>query len=343
MDMRKLNKFTSCGGCIAKLPQGMLKEAVANIPRFSDPDLLVGFDTSDDGSVYRLSDEIAIINTLDFFPPMVDDPYLFGKIAAANALSDVYAMGGEVKTALNIVCFPEEEDPAILAEILRGGAEKVLEAGGVLCGGHSISDKEPKYGLSVTGVVHPDRIWQNNRCEIGDRILLTKPLGVGMVTTSYKVGEASEESYRQAVAGMQTLNRHAADIARKYRLHSCTDVTGFGFLGHLNEMVSPGYSIRVEAAKVRYIEEAWRLAEEFLITGGGTKNRRYLKDKVSMEGLAVPMQEILLDPQTSGGLLLSVHPDDADALLDELAELATPSCIVGEVVPRAQCNIIVTM
>lgn len=343
MDTRKLNKFTACGGCIAKLPQGMLKDAVASIPKFSDPNLLVGFDSSDDGSVYRLSDEIAIINTLDFFPPMVDDPYLFGKIAAANALSDVYAMGGEVRTALNIVCFPEEEDPAILADILRGGAEKVLEAGGVLCGGHSISDKEPKYGLSVTGVVHPDRILCNNRCQVGDRIILTKPLGVGMVTTSYKVGEASELSYRQAVAGMQSLNKYAMDIARCFRLHSCTDVTGFGFLGHLNEMVTAQYSIQVSAGAVRYIEEAWRLAEEFLITGGGTKNRRFLQNKVRLQGLAMPMEEILFDPQTSGGLLLSVHPDDADALLDALGALETTPCMVGEVIPRADCNVIVTL
>ncbi len=342
MDMRKINKFTSCGGCIAKLPQGMLKDAVSRIPKFHDPDLLVGFDTSDDGSVYKLSDDLAIINTLDFFPPMVNDPYLFGKIAAANALSDIYAMGGEVKTALNIVCFPEEEDPAILGEILRGGAEKVLEAGGVLSGGHSINDAEPKYGLSVTGTVHPDKIMQNNRCQIGDRIILTKPLGVGMVTTSYKAGQASEESYQQAIHSMQTLNKYAFEIAKQYRLHSCTDVTGFGFLGHLNEMVTPEYSIHVQAGQVRYIQEAERLAAEFLMTGGGAKNRKFLRDKVDFQGLSMPMEEILLDPQTSGGLLLCVHPEDADALLAALRQLDPPCCLVGEVIPRADANVIVT-
>ena len=342
MDTRKLNKFTSCGGCIAKLPQGMLKDAVSKIPRFSDPNLLVGFDTADDGAVYKLNDSLAIINTLDFFPPMVNDPYLFGKIAAANALSDIYAMGGEVVSALNIVCFPEEEDPAILGEILRGGAEKVMEAGGVLCGGHSINDKEPKYGLSVTGVVHPDRIMYNNRCAAGDRIILTKPLGVGMVTTSYKAGEASEDSYAQAVNSMQRLNKYAFEIAKKYRVHSCTDVTGFGFLGHLNEMVTPGYSIHVEAGKVLYIKEAERLASEYLITGGGIKNRNFLKDKVSLQGLSMPMEEILFDPQTSGGLLLCVHRDDAGALLDELGGQEQPCCMAGEVVPRGETNIIVT-
>lgn len=342
MDARKLNKFTSCGGCIAKLPQGMLKEAVSSIPRFSDPNLLVGFDTSDDGAVYKLSDELAMICTLDFFPPMVNDPYLFGKIAAANALSDIYAMGGEVKSALNIVCFPEEEEPAILGDILRGGAEKVLEAGGVLCGGHSINDDEPKYGLSVTGIVHPDKVMYNNRCEIGDRVILTKPLGVGIVTTSYKAGEASEESYLQAIESMQKLNKYAMEIAKKYRVHSCTDVTGFGFLGHLNEMVTQAYSIRVEAGNVPYIKEAERLASEYLITGGGTKNRNFLENKVSLRGLSMPMEEILFDPQTSGGLLISVHKDDAGALLAELGGLEPPCRMVGQVVPRAEHNVIVT-
>lgn len=342
MDMRKLNKFTSCGGCIAKLPQGMLKEAISNIPRFDDPNLLVGFDTSDDGAVYKLSDDIAIINTLDFFPPMVNDPYLFGKIAAANALSDIYAMGGKVVSALNIVCFPEEEDPAILGEILRGGAEKVKEAGGVLCGGHSINDKEPKYGLSVTGIVHPDKIMRNNCCETGDLVILTKPLGVGMVTTSYKLGQASEGSYNQAINSMQTLNKFAFEIANNYRIHSCTDVTGFGFLGHLNEMVAEEYSIHVNACNVKYIDEAYRLAEEFLITGGGTKNRKFLQGKVNLVGLTMPMEEILFDPQTSGGLLISVDKADVEELLKELSNLELPCCMVGEVVPRDDYNITVT-
>ncbi|TWH47251.1 selenide, water dikinase SelD [Sporomusa sp. KB1] len=341
MDTRKLNKFTTCGGCIAKLPQGLLKNALGNIPAFSDPNLLVGFDTSDDGAVYQLQDDLAVIQTLDFFPPMVNDPYLFGKIAAANALSDIYAMGGQVKTALNIVCFPEDEDPAILGAILRGGAEKVQEAGGVLCGGHSINDKEPKYGLSVTGVVHPERIMHNNRCRFGDKIVLTKPIGVGMVTSAYKVGEASRESYEQAVAGMQTLNKYAFDIAARYRIHSCTDVTGFGFLGHLNEMVTNDYSIRVDSRQVLYIPEAWRLAEEFLVTGGGQKNRTFLQAKVCFYNVPPAMEEILFDPQTSGGLLISVAADDATALLAELNTLELASCIVGEVVERAEHNIVV--
>jgi selenide,water dikinase len=321
----------------------MLQDAVSSIPQFTDSSLLVGFDTSDDGAVYKLSDELAIISTLDFFPPMVSDPYLYGKIAAANALSDVYAMGGEVKTALNIVCFPQEEDPEILAEILRGGAEKVLEAGGVLCGGHSIADKTPKYGLSVTGIVHPDKIMRNNTCKIDDRIILTKPLGVGMVTAAYNAGAASEDSYLQAVSSMQTLNKYAFEIAKKYRIHSCTDVTGFGFLGHLNEMVTEQYSIHVNAGNILYISEAERLAAEFLITGGGVNNRKFLENDVNMQDIPMPIEEILLDPQTSGGLLISVHKDDADTLLAELNTLEQQSCIVGKVVPREKFNIIVTM
>lgn len=323
------------------MPQGLLQDAVSNIPVASDAHLLVGFDSSDDGSVYKLSDDIAMINTLDFFPPMVSDPYLFGKIAAANSLSDIYAMGGEVKTALNIVCFPEEDDPHILGAILRGGAEKVLEAGGVLCGGHSINDKEIKYGLSVTGVVHPDRIMYNNRCRIGDKIILTKPLGVGMVTTSYLAGVASEDSYQQALNSMQRLNKYAFEIARKFRIHACTDVTGFGLLGHLNEMVTPSYSIRVESRDVLYIDEAKELAEEFLITGGGTKNRLFLKGSVDLRGISMPIEEILFDPQTSGGLLISVHGDDADALLDALSDQDPKCCMIGDVIARGEKNIIV--
>ena len=343
MDTRKITKLAACGGCTAKLPQGMLKDSLLGIPKFSDPNLIVGFDSSDDGAVFKLSDDIAIIKTLDFFPPMVDDPYLFGQIAAANALSDIYAMGGAVKVALNIVAFPETEDPAVLATILKGGAEKVMEAGGVLCGGHSISDATIKYGLSVTGVVHPDKIMHNNRCRIGDKIILTKPLGVGLVTTAYRVGEANEDSYNQAVTSMLTLNKYAFEIAREYDISSLTDVTGFGFLGHLNEMVDAGqsYSIRVDSSQVNYIPEAMRLAQEFLLTSAGQKNRNFLADKVEFDGVTDAMQEILFDPQTSGGLLIAVSDADAAPLMERLQELPLASCLVGCVVPRLTKNIFV--
>jgi len=342
MDIRTIKKLAACGGCTAKLPPGMLKDSLASIPSFADPNLLVGFDSSDDGAVYKLSDDIAIINTLDFFPPMVDDPYLFGQIAAANALSDIYAMGGDVKVAMNIVVFPESEDPGVLAAILQGGGEKVKEAGGVLCGGHSINDATVKYGLSVTGVVHPSNIMYNNRCRIGDCVILTKPLGVGLVTSAFRAGEASRESFDIAVNSMKMLNKYAFNIARKYDISSLTDVTGFGFLGHLNEMVDPQkYSIRVNSSKVNFIPEAERLAREFLLTSAGQKNRNFLAEKVIFENVEDFMQEILFDPQTSGGLLISVAESDARSLFYELNELALEPSMVGEVVPRASTNIIV--
>lgn len=341
MDIKKIMKLPACGGCMAKLPPGMLKDVVSQIPVFNDPNLLVGFDTSDDGAVYKLSDDIAIIQTLDFFTPMVEDPYTFGKIAAANALSDVYAMGGRVAVALNIVCFPEEDDPAVLASILRGGAEKVMEAGGVLCGGHSINDRECKYGLSVTGVVHPDKYLRNNTCKKGDVIILTKPLGVGMIMASYRYGEVAEEDYQQALKSMQTLNKYAFEAASKFHLHAGTDVTGFGFLGHLNEMTNDDYTIAVESKGVKYIPGALKLAQEFLTTGGGQKNRNFLKGKVRFQNVPDAMQEVLLDPQTSGGMLLSVPANEAKELMKELNDLELPSCIIGEVQERQDANIIV--
>jgi len=342
MNLKTISKLAACGGCTAKLPPGMLKDSLSNIPKFSDPNLLVGFDSSDDGAVYKLSDDIAIIQTLDFFPPMVDDPYLFGQIAAANALSDIYAMGGDVKVALNIVAFPENEDPGILAAILQGGAEKVKEAGGVLCGGHSINDATIKYGLSVTGVAHPDKIMQNNRCRIGDRIILTKPLGVGLVTSAFRAGEASCESYDLAVKSMLTLNRYAFEIAKKYDISSLTDVTGFGFLGHLNEMVAEdSYSIQISSTNVHFIPEAERLAREFLLTSAGQKNRNFLANSIQFENVDDFMQEILFDPQTSGGLIIAVSAEDTKPLFTELEKLELAPCIVGEVVPRLEKNIVV--
>ena len=300
----------------------------------------MGFDASDDGAVYKLTDDLAIIQTLDFFPPMVDDPYIFGQIAAANALSDIAAMGGIPKVALNIVTFPENENPEVLAAILAGGADKATEAGAVLCGGHSIADTSIKYGLSVTGVVHPDKILHNNTCRIGDVIVLTKPLGIGIVTAAHGGGEASTAAYSEAVASMTTLNQHALDAARKYDISAVTDVTGFGFLGHLNEMVSDGYSITVQSDKVPYISEAYSLAAQFMTTSAGAKNRQFLDSKVEgLNKIPLPLQEILLDPQTSGGLLISMKLADAQVLSKVLAEKGFCSSIVANVVKKRQTNI----
>ncbi len=307
-----------------------------------DPDLLIGYDSRDDAAVYRLTDDIAIVQTLDFFPPMVEDPYTFGQIAAANALSDVYAMGGEVRTALNIVCFPEKMDLNILGEIMRGGSEKVIEAGGTLAGGHSIADEGVKYGLSVTGVVHPDRMYPNNQGRPGDKLILTKRLGVGIICTADRVGEASPKAMDAAIASMTTLNKYASACLKKYRVHACTDVTGFGFLGHLHEMLDGRLSCRIHAAQIPLIPEALEYADEFLLTAAGQRNRNYVGPSVRFENVPFAMEEVLFDPQTSGGLLAAVAPEDAPALLEDLRAIGAPAQLVGELTERAETEILVT-
>lgn len=339
--MEKEIVFCKGGGCTAKLGPAALSRVLQKLPKFEDPNLLVGFDHSDDAAVYRLSDDLAIVQTLDFFPPMVEDPYLFGKIAAANALSDVYAMGGDVKTALNIVCFPEKMDLNILGKILMGGSEKVREAGGVLAGGHSIADEDVKYGLSVTGTIHPDRIFENNRALPGDCLLLTKPLGVGIVCTAQRVGGASEEALKKATDSMEMLNKYASEIVRKYEVHSCTDVTGFGLLAHLMEMLDNKVSAIIDASKVPYISECDDYVEEFYITAAGQRNRNHVGDQVRFEECSFAMEEILFDPQTSGGLLVSMRPEDAKKALTELEQLGLPCGIIGEITEKQEILITV--
>ena len=307
-----------------------------------DPNFLVGFDKSDDAAVYRLTDDLAIVQTLDFFPPMVDDPYIFGQVAAANALSDVYAMGAVPKTALNIVCFPEKMDLNVLSQVLQGGSEKVMEAGAVLAGGHSIDDVDVKYGLSVTGIIDPRKIYTNVGCKPGDVLLLTKPLGVGIVCSANRVGEASAEAMQQAVRYMTTLNKYAAEVVRGFPVHACTDVTGFGFLGHLHEMLGSETSAVIYGNRIPHIPEAFHYAEEFLITGAAQRNRNFLEGFVEI-GPDVPfgIEEILFDPQTSGGLLVSVPGDVGEQVLEELEKLGLPCGIVGEVIERGEREIVV--
>ena len=333
--------FCKGGGCTAKLGPGILSRVLERIPKKYDENLLIGFESSDDASVYKLTDDIAMVQTLDFFPPMVDDPYTFGKIAAANALSDIYAMGGEVKTALNIVCFPEQMDLNILGDIIQGGSEKVEEAGGVLSGGHSIMDQDVKYGLSVTGIINPNKIYQNNGCKVGDKLILTKPLGVGIISTANRVGEASKEAMDKAIESMCTLNKYAAEIIRKYDVHACTDVTGFSLLGHLNEMVAGDCSAIIESTKVPYIKEARQYADEFLLTAAAQRNRNFLQDKVFFNIDDFAMEEILFDPQTSGGLLIAVNPEDVEEIMKELETLSLPCGVIGEVINQKQHKIIV--
>lgn len=332
--------FCKGGGCTAKLGAGVLSRVLEKLPRGpQDPRLLIGYDSRDDAAVYQLTEDLAIVQTLDFFPPMVEDPYLFGQIAAANALSDVYAMGGTVKTALNIVCFPETMDLNILGEIMRGGAEKVLEAGGILSGGHSIADSDVKYGLSVTGVVHPAHIYPNNQGRPGDKLILTKKLGVGIVCTANRVQQASKASMEEAVASMTKLNKYASEISRSYEIHACTDVTGFGFLGHLHEMMDGRLSCRIDADRIGVIAGALDYADEFLLTAGGQRNRNFAGPYVKFENVSFAMEEVLFDPQTSGGLLMAVRADQADALLSALLECGHPASIVGEILQKNETEI----
>ena len=308
-----------------------------------DPNLLIGFDSADDAAVYKVSDDIGVIQTVDFFPPMVEDPYTFGKIAATNALSDVYAMGGEVKTAMNIVCFPQNWDINMLGEILRGGSEKVMEAGGVLVGGHSINDVDVKYGLSVMGVVHPDKIYANNGGHPGDKLIITKRLGVGIISSAHRVGEATQEAMDAAIESMTSLNKYAAQCCKKYDIHGCTDITGFGFLGHLHEMVDGKLSCKVYADQLPVFPEALEYADEFLLTAVAQQNRNHVGRHVQFdEDISFAMQEVMFDPQSSGGLLIVLPADQADSLLADIRALGVPSAIVGEMMEPGRKEILVT-
>ena len=283
--------------------------------------MLVGTETSDDAGVFRLRPDLAIVNTVDFFTPIVDDPYTFGQISATNSLSDVYAMGGEPKTCLNLVCFPKGKmDIEILGEILKGGADKVKESGAVIIGGHSIIDEEIKYGLAVTGIIHPDKIYRNVGVQEGDALILTKPLGTGIITTALKKGKAAQESVEQAVRAMTTLNATASNVMRKYAVHACSDITGFGILGHGLGMASgSGVTLVIESAKLPLLHDAIRLAEKGYITGGCKRNRDFLQDKITIEkSIREGLVEVALDPQTSGGLLIAVARRHASQLLQEL-------------------------
>lgn len=292
-----------------------------SLPKFDHPDLIVGTETSDDAGVFRLRSDLAIVNTVDFFTPIVDDPYLFGQIAAANALSDIYAMGAEPRTALNIVCFPKGKmDIQVLGEVLKGGAEKVREAGAVIIGGHSIIDEEIKYGMAVTGVIHPDKVVRNVGVQEGDALVLTKPLGTGIITTALKKGKASKESIQAAVASMVALNNTASKIMRNYPVHACSDVTGFGLLGHALEMASgSSVTLILESSKLPLLHRAPRLAEKGYLTGGCKRNREYLQDKITIDkSIREGLVEVAFDPQTSGGLLIALARRHASKLVDEL-------------------------
>lgn len=335
----KLTQMTKSSGWAAKVGPDILAQVLCHLPITVDDNLIVGLDTSDDAAVYKLNDDLAMIQTLDFFTPIVDDPYTFGQIAAANSLSDVYAMGGEPKLAMNIVCFPNCLDPSILTEILKGGYDKVKEAGALVVGGHTVEDDEPKYGLSVTGFAHPSKILTNSNARPGDLLILTKPLGVGIINTAVKGELADKDSYDEAVMVMATLNKYAKEAMDQVSgINSLTDITGFGLLGHGLEMaMASNVSIRIYHKNIPVIAKALEYAGMGLVPAGAYSNREYVGRRVLIdERVPKSMEDILFDPQTSGGLLISIEKDKADLLLDKLTKIPTKYAVVGEVIEKQE-------
>ena len=331
-DEIKLTKLAKCAGCGAKVGAGVLAQLLEDIRVHHDPNLLVGFDKSDDASVYQISDDLALVQTVDFFPPIADDPYLFGQIAATNALSDVYAMGGEPKLCLNIMAIPKDMPKEAVHQLLKGGYDKVYEAGALITGGHSILDDEPKYGLAVTGFVLPEKMLTTSGAKPGDVLFFTKPLGTGVVTSAAKADLVSEETMHLAMKMMTTLNKSARDVMVKYRVHACTDVTGFGMLGHLYE-VAQGSDVQItlDVDAVDFMPEALELARMGILPEGMYRNRSFAQDAVEEGDTELAKQDLLYDPQTAGGLVMACHPDDADALFEELKKAVPSARKIGTV------------
>jgi selenide,water dikinase len=307
------------------------------LARQNDPNVLVGFDTADDAGVYKISATQALVQTVDFFTPIVDDPFTFGQIAATNSLSDVYAMGGKPLSALAIVCFPDKGDLDVLQQILAGGLSKMMEAGCVVIGGHSVRDPEIKFGYSVTGTVDPQKVWANSNAQILDALILTKGLGTGVISTAIKRGEAKQEWIAAATQSMTTLNARAGEIAAsgKFTVHAATDITGFGLIGHAREMAAgSGVSVRINSANVPLLAGAMDCVRAGFIPGGLNNNRDFAECLVSYdESVPAEIRTILFDPQTAGGLLLSVARSDAAALLTALTDAGVPAVEIGEVLP----------
>ena len=334
----KLTKLASCAGCGAKVGAGTLVHLLEGFRTHSDPRLLVGYDKSDDASVYYLDENTALVQTTDFFPPIVDDPFLYGQIAAANAISDVYAMGGEPKLALNILCLPESMTAEMVQELLRGGYDKAYEAGAIITGGHTIHGAEPIYGLAVSGFVHPKKVLTNSGAKPGDVLILTKPLGVGVLTTAAKAGLVPDNVMQRIYRQMATLNKAARDIMVRYRVHSCTDITGFALLGHSFEMAQgSGCTIHMQSQNVPFHQEAWAFADMGFLPAGSYRNRDYAESGVTVHhNVSRTMQDLLYDPQTSGGLLMAVDAADAESCLKELQEVIPCAAAVGYVTDRQE-------
>lgn len=310
----------------------------------TDPNLIVGLETPDDAGVYRLTDDLAIVQTVDFFTPIVDDPYSFGQIAVANALSDVYAMGGKPLTAMNIVCFPSKTmDISVLRSILHGGLDKLHEAGVVLVGGHSVDDPELKYGLSVTGTVHPKKVLTKGGAKPGDQLILTKPIGTGIINTALKAGMVGEHAVNLVTQSMATLNKAASEVMLQVGVNACTDITGFGLLGHASEMIQESeIGFKIRSVSVPIFPETMQMAGMGLVPGGTYRNKEFRSHMVDPSGVGDVMLDILFDAQTSGGFLISVSPDKAGLLLTRFKEVGvTDAAIIGEVVSHPKQRIIV--
>lgn len=348
MNKIRLTTLSTKAGCAAKFGPGNLAKVMAHMnmqERKDDPNLLVGFGTCDDAGVYKIAPDYALIQTVDFFTPIVDDPYTFGAIAATNALSDVYAMGGTPLTALNICCFSTGLDPSVYTQILQGGLDKVTEAGAVVLGGHTVTDNEVKFGVSVTGYVHPDKVLTNGGAKPGDVLILTKPLGTGVISTAFKNNIIAEKGMIEAITSMSTLNKTAAEAAQLIGVNACTDVTGFGLSGHSYEVAcASNVSIRINIDKLPIMDGVLELIDKDCIPGGGYANRDHYEKWVTFEGnISDSKKALVFDPQTSGGLLLFVPKEKASALVNELCMRKTlRSQVIGEALPKTEDNNFIT-
>ena len=340
----RLTKLASCAGCGAKVGAGTLCRLLDGFQTHTDPNLIVGYDRSDDASVYVVGEHQAIVQTTDFFPPIVDDPFLFGQIAAANAISDIYAMGGEPKLALNLMCVADSMDDHTVREILRGGYAKAYEAGVIISGGHTIHGSEPIYGLAVTGFVDPAKVLTNSGAMPGDILVLTKKLGVWILTTAGKadIDLIGEDVMRRLERQMSTLNKAARDVMVKYPVHGCTDVTGFSLMGHSYEMAQgSGCTLHIQTGLVPFHPEAMEMAQMGFIPAGAYRNREYAGENVQVSGdISRAMQDILYDPQTSGGLLISVPEEDGLRMLEEMRAAVPDAAVVGYVTEKEDADIV---
>lgn len=339
----KLTSLVKTSGCAAKIGPGVLHNVLSNLPKFENKNLLVGFDTNDDACVYKINDNTVAIQTVDFFPPMVDDPYVFGQIAAANALSDIYAMGGNPAVAMNLLCFPSCLDTSIMHDILAGGYDKVKEAGAVIAGGHTIADPTPKYGLCVSGFAHPSEILSNSNAKVGDLLVLTKPLGIGIMNTAAKAELLTEDKIKEVTSIMSTLNKYAKECAVGLQVHSCTDITGFSLVGHSYEMASgSNKTIEIFSDYVPIIDGALDYAKMGIIPEGMYNNLDYLEDKFTLaSNIKQELQDVLIDPQTSGGLLISLPEKDANKFLSRIEAFTPHARIIGQVLDKSDKHIVI--